>query len=76
MLQLFETQLIVAVIWTMEVSQNLKIFNYSMRVTPPMMNQFLKRCRGRERRVVASDTQESDNSGKRGHGRGRELGKG
>ena len=41
MLQLFETQLIVAVIWTMEVSQNLKIFNYSMQVTPPMMNQFL-----------------------------------
>ena len=40
-IQLFETQIMVAVIWTTEVSQNLKIFNYSMRATPLMMNQFL-----------------------------------
>ncbi len=40
-LQLFETQIMVAVIWTTEVSQNLKMFNYSVRAIPPMMNQFL-----------------------------------
>ena len=40
-IQLFETQIMVAVIWTTEVSQNLEMFNYSMRATPLMMNQFL-----------------------------------
>ena len=39
--QLFETQIMVAVTWTTEVSQNLKMFNYSVRATPLMMNQFL-----------------------------------
>ena len=40
-IQLFETQIMVAVIWTTEVSQNLKMFNYPMRATPLMTNQFL-----------------------------------
>ena len=60
-IQLFETQIMVAVIWTTKVSPN------DDEPVP-------KHRRDRGRRVVASDTPESDDSGQRGHGRGRELG--